>query len=97
VLAARKPDHASILLAIDRLARVHALRGDLTRAATLEGYASAAFIRAGYQRESTDAITHDRLLALLRLGLDPSELARYAAEGAAYSPEAAIVLAVEER
>ncbi|MGD0472915.1 MAG: helix-turn-helix domain-containing protein [Candidatus Velthaea sp.] len=97
LLAVRDPVHANILLAIDRLSLVCALRGDLTRAATLDGYVAAAFERAGYQRESTDAITHDRLIALLRLGLDPGDLARFAAEGAAYSPEAAIFLATEER
>jgi hypothetical protein len=39
----------------------------------------------------------DRLVALLRRESAPSEPAHHAAKGAAYSPEAAIALAIEER
>ncbi|MFZ0681258.1 MAG: hypothetical protein WAM84_00095, partial [Candidatus Cybelea sp.] len=73
-----------------------ALRGDLARAATLEGYADAAFERQGYEREFTETTTHVRLAAILREGLALDELARPMAEGAALTPEAAIALALEE-
>ncbi len=38
--AEREPDHAHVAIAIEHLALVFALRGDLARAATLEGYAA---------------------------------------------------------
>ena len=96
IFAASEPDHAHVAIAIEHLALVLALRGDLARAATLEGYADAAFERLGFPREFTEATTHDRLTALLHEGLAPDELARLSAEGAALTPEAAIALALEE-
>jgi hypothetical protein len=95
--AAREPDHAYVAIAMETLALVFALRGDLVRAATLEGYADAAFQRHGFKREFTETTTHDRLAALLSKGLAPDELARLIANGAALAPEAAITLALEER
>ncbi|MFY9665918.1 MAG: adenylate/guanylate cyclase domain-containing protein [Candidatus Cybelea sp.] len=83
-------------IAIEHLAFVFALRGDFARAATLEGYAEAAFGRHGYQREFTETTTHDRLTAVLHDRLAPGELARLTAEGAAFASEAAIALALEE-
>jgi ATP/maltotriose-dependent transcriptional regulator MalT len=94
--AAREPDHAYVAIAIEHLALVVALRGDCARAATLEGYADAAFALHGFDREFTETTTHDRLTAHLREGLAPDELARLSAEGAALTPEAALALALEE-
>jgi tetratricopeptide (TPR) repeat protein len=93
--AMREPDHNRVAVAIEHLALVFALRGDLPRAATLEGYVDAAFARHGFEREFTETTTHDRLTALLRAGLSPDELARLTTEGAALSPEAAVALALE--
>ena len=95
IVAAHEPDHAHVAIAIENLALVVALRGDRARAATLEGYADAAFGRHGFEREFTETTTHDRLTAILREGLKPDELARLTAEGAALTPEAAIALALE--
>ena len=67
-------------------ALVFALREDLARAATLEGYADAAFARHGYEREFTETTTYARLTALLREELAPDELARLTTEGAALTP-----------
>jgi len=47
---------------------VCALRGDLARAATLEGYAGAASRRHGIEREFTETTTFNRLTALLLEG-----------------------------
>ncbi len=94
--AAREPDHAYVAVAIEHLALTVALRDDLVRAATLEGYADAAFVRHGVLREFTERMTHDRLTALLRERLASDELARLLAAGAALTPEAAIALAHEE-
>jgi predicted ATPase/transcriptional regulator with XRE-family HTH domain len=96
IRAAREPDHVEVAIAIEHLALVVALRRDLLRAAMLEGYADAALGRHGYERESTETTTHDRLTALLHPGLAPDELARLSAQGAALAPEAAIALALEE-
>ena len=94
--AATEPDNNHVAVGIEHLALVLALRRDLGRTATLEGYADAAFARHGFPREFTETTTHDRLTALLREGLAPDELARLTAEGAALTPEAAIALALEE-
>jgi predicted ATPase len=96
ILAAHEPDHAHVAIAIENVALVIALRGDRARAATLEGYADAAFGRHGFEREFTETTTHDRLLALLHEELAPGELARLSAQGAALTPEAAIALVLEE-
>jgi hypothetical protein len=94
LLAIRNPGHTHIAVAIEVLALVRALEGDLARAATLEGYVTAALQRIGCGREPTETITHQRLMALLRDGLAPDELTRRTAEGAAHFPEAVIALAV---
>jgi hypothetical protein len=94
--AAREPDHAYVAVAIEHLALAVALCDDLVRAATLEGYADAAFARHGVLREFTERTTHDRLTALLRARLAPEEHARLIAAGAALTPEAAIAFALEE-
>ncbi len=96
IRAEREPDHVHAAMAIEHLALVVALHGDHVRAATLDGYADAAFARHGYEREFTETTSHDRLTALLRERLAPGELARLIAEGAALTPEAAIALALEE-
>ncbi len=95
--AASEPDHVRVAMAIEHLALAIALRGDRACAAILEGYADAAFSRHGFERESTETTTHDRLAALLRESLAADELTRLTAEGAALKPEAAIALAMEEK
>ncbi len=96
ILAADEPDHAHVAIAIEHLALVVALRGDRARAATLEGYADAAFGRHGFEREFTETTTHDRLLAFLREGLARDELARLVARGASLEPQTAVALSLEE-
>ena len=95
--ASHNPDFAIVAIPLEHVALVFALRGDLARAATLEGYADAAFARHGFEREFTENTTHDRLAALLREQLAPDELARLTDAGAALAPEAAIALALEEQ
>ena len=94
---ARTPDRAFVAVAMEHLSLVYALRGELTLAAVLEGYADAALQRYGFTREFTETTTHDRLTALLREALAPDELARLGAEGASLTPEAAVALALDER
>ena len=91
--AEREPDHAHVVIALEHLALVFALRGALALAATLEGYAHAALQRHGFPREFAETTTHDRLIALLDEGIAPDGLARLTAEGSSLAPEAAIALA----
>ena len=95
-IRARDPDRAYIAVAMEHLSLVYALRGELTVAAVLEGYADAALRRYGFTREFTEATTHDRLTALLREGLAPHEVVRLGEEGASLTPAAAVALALEE-
>lgn len=95
--AAHEPAHTHVAIAIEHLALVLALRGDLERAAVLECYADTAFQLRGYAREFTELATYDRLTALLRERLTPSELAQRSTEGAALKPEDAVAFALEVR
>jgi len=95
-LAPREPEGPIAGMAIEHLALAWAILGDVTRAATLEGYADAVFQKNGFLRESTERKTHERLSRLLNDGLDPHEIARLLAEGAQLAPEAAFALALEE-
>ena len=95
VRAAREPNHAHIAIAIEHLALAAVLRGDLARAAVLEGYADAALGQNGYEREFTETRTHGRLSALLLEGFAADDLAQRTADGAALTPQAAIALALE--
>ncbi len=97
LLASSEPDHLEVTIALEQLALVHALRGDLKRAATLEGYAAAAFQQQGRERISEEEMTYKRLIALLQEGLVSDELLRLTAKGAALKPEAAIATALQER
>jgi predicted ATPase/class 3 adenylate cyclase len=96
VIHEREPDHVHLAVAIENMALIFALRGDRTRAATLEGYAGAAFARHGFPREFTETMTYERLTAFLRETLAADELARLSAEGAALTPEAAVARAFAE-
>jgi predicted ATPase/class 3 adenylate cyclase len=96
-LAPHEPTHASIAVALEPAALALAFAGDLTRAATLEGYAEAALREHGFARGFTETTTHDRLLTLLTERLTPDDLAHGLAEGAALTPQAAVELALRSR
>ena len=71
------------------------MRGDYTRAASLEGYADAVFRRCGFERGFTESTTHDRLGALLDDHVAAVELARLHEAGASLTVEGAEALALE--
>jgi predicted ATPase/class 3 adenylate cyclase len=85
-----------VVMSVEPLALALALRGDLSRAATLEGYADNAMRDVGFQREFTETTTYDRLMSLLCEKLAPDDLACLLADGAALSRETAVALALEE-
>ncbi len=95
-IAAHATRQIWVAIAMEHLALVCALRGDLTRAAVLEGYVETAVRRQGYQREFTEQTTQDRLTALLRERLGPDDLARLSAQGAGLTPQSATALALED-
>ncbi len=92
--AGSEPNRAYTAVGIEHVALVVALRGDLSRAATLEGYADATLRRHGYKREFTERTTYDRLRAILNTELLPGNLAARTKEGARLKPRDAIALAV---
>jgi hypothetical protein len=92
--ATRAPDGIDVPIGIELLALVYALRGNLARAATLEGYADEVLQQNGVKREPTDATTHDRLDTILRTRLTPDQLQRLMEEGAALTPDSALALAL---
>jgi predicted ATPase/transcriptional regulator with XRE-family HTH domain len=93
-LAPRDPDIGFIATAIEHLALTLVLSGDGRRACVLAGYTDAAYERLGYERESTEQITHARLCALLREALSADLVRDLRAQGAALAPEAAVALAL---
>jgi hypothetical protein len=79
---------------IEHSALALALNGDVRCGALLAGYTQVAFGRIGFQREYTEQTTRTPLEALLQERLSPAELSALLAQGAALSPEDAIVLAL---
>jgi predicted ATPase len=96
IRSALDPAHAQVGTAIEHIALICALRGDFARAASLEGYADASVRSHKFVRDVTEAMTHERLKALVRENVVPEELTRLRAEGAALAPADAIALALEE-
>ena len=90
------PGGVQLAAVLEHLALAFALRGDFARAATLEGYASAAFVRHGFLPEANETKTLDRLTALLKDGLAAEEIERLITAGAALVPDAAVALALED-
>jgi predicted ATPase/class 3 adenylate cyclase len=68
--------------AIQHLATLAALRGDVRRAARLLGYVDASFCNEGYEREHTERRIYEILMTALRERLTGSEIKALAAEGA---------------
>jgi predicted ATPase len=87
-------EHEVILWAIESLALISALRGNLLRAATLVGYVDATLVRVGSRREPTEEIVYGRLRGLIDNGIERHERLAIEAEGAALLPEAAIAFAL---
>ncbi len=94
--AGPEPNPAYTAVGIEHLALLFALRGDLGRAATLEGYADATLRQYGFKREFTERTTHERLQDILRAALPPEDLARRTKTGAALKAHDAIALAVQD-
>jgi predicted ATPase/class 3 adenylate cyclase len=95
VTLVNEPDHLLVTSALEHLALVDALHGDVARAAHLAAYTNAAYAKDGTTRVYIEQTTYDRLTALLDANLEPEERSRLAAQGAALTAEAAVALALE--
>jgi predicted ATPase/DNA-binding XRE family transcriptional regulator len=93
-IATAHPDDASITAAIAYLACVYAQRGEIVRAATLDGYVEATLRKLKFLPEGKGAQEH--LSKALRGRLTPDELARLMAQGAVLTADAAIALALAD-
>lgn len=78
------------VVACQRLALLAALGGDPRRGAQLLGYEDAQYELLGIRRSSTERWGHDKLVAALREKLSEDEIAKLAAEGAAWSEDQAV-------
>jgi hypothetical protein len=96
VTLVREPDHRQVTVALEHLALVDALHGDVARAARLAAYTNAAYAQDGTIREYTEQTTYDRLTALLEANIEPEDRNRLAEQGAALTAEAAVALALEK-
>ena len=83
-------------LAIEHIALAPRARNrNDARAARLAGYCHAWYREVGYERQYTEAKSHERLLEHLRKALSTDQLAILLADGATLSAEAAIREAME--
>jgi predicted ATPase/class 3 adenylate cyclase len=96
-LAPRESRHGLVFGSIEVIASVEAIERDARRAAVLSAYVDAGFASMGYERIGSPKLAYDRLTALLREKLPEDERVRLSAEGAALSPEAAILLVSQQR
>ena len=78
-----------IAVALQHLALLAALDGDIRRGARLLGYVDARYRQLGLKREPTEQWGYDKLLAALRVSLTEDEITRLAAEGGALSEDQA--------
>ena len=83
-------DESDIVVALQHLALLAALGGDPRRGAQLLGYVDAQYDQLGMQREPTEQWGYDKLLTPLRESLSNDEIAKLAAEGAAWLEDQAV-------
>jgi predicted ATPase len=87
---ARQAQHTHcVSVAIQHLATVAALRGDVRRATRLLGYVGAWYHSEGYERGPTERRTYEILTTALRERLSGAELEALAAEGASLTEDQA--------
>ena len=79
-----------VVIGIEHLAVAGAVLGDPKMAARLLGFSDAHYRQGGTRREPTEQLGFDRLTALLRTTIEPDEIERLMAAGAALDERAAI-------
>ena len=87
---ARQTQNAlQVVVALQHIALLLALRGEVNDAARLIGYVNAQFEKLGYEREATEKWGYEKLIAALHEQLSEAEIEKLAAEGAAWSEDRA--------
>jgi predicted ATPase/class 3 adenylate cyclase len=89
-LARQVLDAVLIAIALQHLALIAALRGQVRSGAYLLGYVDARYRDLVFEREPTEIWGYDKLMAALREHLSDTEIEKLAAEGAAWSEDQAI-------
>ena len=79
-----------IAIALQHLAVLATLHGDARRGAQMLGYIDAQFAVLGIQREPTERLGYDKLMATLRETLTEDEIAQLSVEGAVWSEDRAV-------
>ncbi len=79
-----------ITIALQYIALLLALLGDVNGAARLIGYVNLQFKELGYEREITEKWAYEKLIAALREQLSEADIEKLAAEGAAWSEDQAV-------
>ncbi len=83
-------DELYIAGALQHIALILALRGEVNDAARLIGYVNTQFKQLGYEREATEKWGYEKLMATLYEQLSEAEIEKLAAEGAAWSEDRAV-------
>ena len=86
-LARRAQDELQLAIALQHLALLAALTGDTQRGAQLLGYVDAQYEQLGMKRQPTEQWGYQKLLIALDETLSEDEIARFKAEGAAWSED----------
>ncbi len=94
VIAREIEDHPGVVFALEYIALAAAGSGGIETAACLHGYIEAACRRLKLDRQLTEQVVHDRLVAALAGALDPEDLAALVAEGEVITGDAAEALAL---
>lgn len=94
-LARQAQNAYCIAIAMQHLALLGALRGEMYYAARLIGYVNVQYKEIGSEREYTEKLGYDKLMAALREHLSDAEIEKLAAEGAAWSEDEAVEVALK--
>jgi hypothetical protein len=93
---ARQAQHAfDVAIALQHIALLLALRGEVNDAARLIGYVNAQYQELGSEREPTERWGYEKLMAALRELLSDAEIEQLAAMGATWSEDRAVEEAVK--
>lgn len=87
---ARKAGNPDSAVAAQHLALIAAHHGDAQRAARLMGFADAVYVSNGLHRFFTERWSYDKLKAALHEHFTDAEIAKLAAEGAAWPEDRAV-------
>jgi hypothetical protein len=88
---ARQTQYAlGIAIALQHIALLLALRGEVSDAARLIGYVNLQYKELGSEREATETWSYEKLIAALHEPLSEAAIDKLAAEGATWSEDRAI-------